>query len=182
MSAAVRYLDQARARMGQPPYVLPRNFLSLTAPEQAFVLTDLDRILYHLAPVPGLSAALDRAAAAGALAQNDPHPASAWTAYTANWAGGFPNIVLAYEGWMFNDGLGSGNLDCTAFNRAGCWGHRHDILWRFGPQGALVMGAADHSSSPGRSSFAMLLEQERPGVHPTYTYRWTQALRAGARG
>jgi hypothetical protein len=181
MNAAVGYLDRARARLGQPRYVLPRDFLSLTAPEQALVLTNLDRVLYHLAPIPGLSAPLDSAAAAGARAQNDPQPARGWDAYTSNWAGGYPNIVLAYEGWMFDDGPGSGNLDCTPAHRSGCWGHRHDILWQFGPGGALAMGAAADTGS-GRASYAMLLEQERPGIHPTYTFRWAQAVRAGARG
>lgn len=44
IAAAIADLDQARARLGQPPYALPANFASLTAPEQAFVLTNLDRI------------------------------------------------------------------------------------------------------------------------------------------
>jgi hypothetical protein len=180
--AGVAYLDRARARLKQPRYVLPRNFVSLSPPEQAFVLTNLDRILYGLSPIPGLTAGLDRAAAAGVRAQTDPQPGSGWDAYTSNWAGGYPNIVLAYEGWMYDDGPGSGNLDCTAANRSGCWGHRHDILWRFSPLGALAMGAAASAHSSGRASYAMLLEQVRPGVHPAYIYGWKQAVRAGARG
>ena len=43
IAAGVRYLDRARARLGKRPYQLPGNFLSLTPPEQALVLTDLDR-------------------------------------------------------------------------------------------------------------------------------------------
>jgi hypothetical protein len=178
----VAYLDRARAKLGQPPYDLPRNFVSLTAPEQALVLTNLDRILYRLAPIPGLTASLDRAASAGVRAQTDPAPGNGWYAFTSNWAGGYPNIVLAYEGWMYDDGLGSGNLDCTPNHRAGCWGHRHDILWRFDPHGALAMGAAAHTADGGRSGYAMLLEQVRPGERLAYTYRWRQAVRAGARG
>ncbi len=180
--ASVAYLDRARAKLGQPSYRLPGNFASLTAPEQAFVLTNLDRSLYRLAPIPGLTASLDRAAAAGVRAQTDPEPRSGSWAFTSNWAGGYPNIVLAYEGWMYDDGPGSGNLDCTPNDRGGCWGHRHDILWRFDPRGALAMGAAAHIASGGRSGFAMLLEQAAPGARPVYTYRWSQALRAGARG
>lgn len=182
LQASVAYLDRARAKLGQPPYVLPRNFVSLTAPEQALVLTNLDRVLYRLAPIPGLTAALDRAASAGVRAQADPEPGNGWYAFTSNWAGGYPNIVLAYEGWMYDDGLGSGNLDCTRSHRSGCWGHRHDILWRFDPRGALAMGAAARTASGGRSGYAMLLEQARPGTRLVYTYRWRQAVRAGARG
>jgi hypothetical protein len=179
---SVAFLDRARASLGQPSYRLPRNFLSLRAPEQAFVLTNLDRLHYHLAPIPGLTASLNRAAAAGAVAQTDPQPAKGWDAFTANWAGGYPNIVLAYEGWMFDDGPGSDNIDCSRAHRSGCWGHRHDILWRFGRVGALVMGAAARMGARGNSSFAMLLQQERPGIHPAYLYRWSQAVRAGAHG
>src|SRR6202035_1592190 len=90
--ASVAYLDGARAKLGQPRYVLPRNFVSLSPPEQAFVLTNLDRILYRLAPIPGLTAALDRAASAGVRAQTDPQPGSGWYAFTSNWAEGYPNI------------------------------------------------------------------------------------------
>jgi hypothetical protein len=180
--ASVAYLDRARAKLGQRPYVLPRNFVSLTPPEQALVLTNLDRIHYRLGPVPGLTASLDQAAAAGVRANNDPLPARGWMAYTSNWAGGYPNMVLAYEGWMYDDGPGSGNLDCTPGDRAGCWGHRHDILWRFGSGGPLAMGAAARIGSRGGSGYAMLLEQVRPGSHPRYSYRWSQAVRAGARG
>jgi hypothetical protein len=181
IQASVAYLDRARAKLGQRPYALPRNFASLSAPQQALVLTNLDRLLYHLAPVPGLTAGLNKAAAAGVRRQTDPEPKGGWYAFTSNWAGGYPNIVLAYEGWMYDDGPGSGNLDCTVQNHSGCWGHRHDILWRFGSDGALAMGAAAHTASGGGSSYAMLLEQVRPGAHPAYLYRWRQAVRAGAR-
>ena len=182
MRAAVGYLNRARARLGQRKYVLPRGFVSLSPPEQALVLTNLDRLHYGLSPIPGLTGRLDRAAAAGTRAQADPHPAGGWDAFTSNWAGGYPNIVLAYEGWMYDDGPGSGNLDCTRANHSGCWGHRHDILWRFAPGGTLAMGAAAGRGSGGGASYAMLLEQEPAGVHPAYIYRWSEAVQAGARG
>ena len=82
---------------------------------------------------------------------------------------------------MYDDGVGSGNLDCTAHHRGGCWGHRHDILWRFGSTGALAMGAAARTGHHFASSYAMLLEQLRTRGRPTYTYRWSQAVHAGAR-
>jgi hypothetical protein len=182
LRASVAFLDRARARMGQAKYALPRNFISLPAADQAFVLTNLDRRHYGLAPIRGLTAGLDRAARAGAAAGTDPQPRGEWDGYTANWAGGYPNIVLAYAAWMFDDGPGSPNIDCTSSNRSGCWGHRHDILWRFARRGALAMGAAVRTGSGDSSSFAMLLEQVRPGVHPAYLYRWTEAVAAGAHG
>ena len=179
---AVRYLDGARKRLGQPPYALPRNFVRLGPAQQVLVLTNLDRMLYGLAPIPGLTSGLNRDAAHGVRSENDPQPSrGGWGGYTSNWAGGYPNIVMAYEGWMYDDGPGSGNLDCSPTNRRGCWGHREDILWRFGHNGALAMGAAAQKVR-GASGYAMLLEQLRPGIHPAYTYRWTRAVRAGAHG
>jgi hypothetical protein len=177
----VNYLNQARANLGQPPYHLPTKFASMTPVQQVFILTNLDRIHYRLPPIPGLTASLDRDAAAGVRNQGDPMPSgSDWDGFTSNWAGGYPNIVLAYGGWMYDDGLGSGNLDCTPGHTSGCWGHRHDILWQFAPVGALAMGAASGTGPGGVPGFAMLLEQERPGLHPTYTYSWRQAVEAGA--
>jgi hypothetical protein len=41
------------------------------------------------------------------------------------------------------------------------------------------MGAAAGSAG-GTPGFAMLIEQKRPGLHPTYSYRWRQAVAAGA--
>src|SRR5689334_7234957 len=72
MAAAVQYLDQARANLGQPPYQLPANFVSLSPEQQTLVLTNLDRIQYGLPPVPGLTARLSRDAAGGVQADNDP--------------------------------------------------------------------------------------------------------------
>jgi hypothetical protein len=180
LAAGVSYLNRARASLGQPAYALPTNFAALAPVKQVFILTNLDRIQYGLAPIPGLTTSLNRDAAAGVRKDADPYPSSrSWDAYTSNWAGGYPNIVLAYGGWMYDDGLGSGNLDCTSGHTSGCWGHRHDILWRFARVGALAMGAAAAGSGQN-AGYAMLLEQLRPGLHPSYAYSWHQAVQAGA--
>ena len=133
LNAGVYYLDQARARLHQGPYKLPRNFARLAPGRQVLILSNLDRGLYHLAPITGLTDALDRVAMGGRAgdpgvrADGDPNLGAPGVETTSNWAGSFPNIVLAYEAWMYDDGPGSANLDCTPSNHAGCWGHRHDI-------------------------------------------------------
>jgi hypothetical protein len=183
VTAAVGYLDQARASLGQPPYALPPDFASLSPAQQAFVLTNSDRVLFGLPPVPGLTEALDQDAAGGVASDSDPQPSdSVWYGYTANWAGGYENIVLAYETWMYDDGPGSENLDCTPLDSSGCWGHRHDILWRCGGAGPLAMGAAAGTDGGGSPGYAMLLEHDAPGYAPTYTYTWAQAVADGAGG
>jgi hypothetical protein len=105
-------------------------------------------------------------------------------AYASNWAGGYVNVVQAYEGWMYDDGPGSGNVDCTSGDPSGCWGHRHDILWEFDPTGGqTAMGAAAGSDSAGTPGYAMLLVQGSDSSYrPTYTYTWEQAVADGAGG
>jgi hypothetical protein len=182
MSASISYLNQARSRLGQPAYALPSNFDSLSPPQQVLVLTNLDRTLYNLPPMTGLTDALDQDAAAGIASDSDPQPSTSdWYGYTSNAAWGNENVVLAYEGWMYDDGPGSGNVDCTSSDPSGCWGHRHDILWQFGP-GALAMGAAAGTDDSGNTSYTMLLMQGSPTYKPAYTYSWSQAVANGAGG
>ena len=186
INAGVYYLDRARARLHQGPYKLPADFAHLSPDRQAFILTNLDRVLYQLAPVTGLTAALDRVALGGkpgdpgVIGDGDPLLSGPRLETTSNWAGGFPNIVLAYEAWMYNDGPGSGNLDCTAANHAGCWGHRHDILSRLTYPGPSAMGAAAGHDTRGIRGYAMMLAKGTSSYTSGYSYRWSQAVADGA--
>lgn len=181
-TAALAALDQSRANLGQPAYALPANFSSLTSNQQAFVLTGLDRVLYGLPAVAGITKRLSADALGGVLSDADPHASdpNLW-GWTANWAGGFPNVLYAYQGWMYDDGPGSDNLDCTPTSMSGCWGHRHDILWEFNSVGFLSAGVASAADGAGVPGYALLLALAAPGVTaPTYTYTWAQAVTAGA--
>jgi len=191
VNAAVYYLDQARAGLGQPPYYLPADFPSLSPADQDLILTNLDRVQYGLPPVPGLTDELNGVALTdGVDLDGDPgyyvtDPNILGT--TSNWAGGFTNLPLAYEGWMYDDGLGSPNIDCSPYSTGGCWGHRHDILWDFGSNHVLAMGAAAGTDPGGRAGYAMLIAYGdepgnglNPGYSPIYTYTWSQAVADGA--
>jgi hypothetical protein len=181
VNAGVYYLDQARAGLGQPAYALPADFVSLAADQQALILTNLDRILYGLPPITGLTQALDQDAAQGIQIDNDPHPSDpSVTGYTANWGGGYENMTLAYQGWLYDDGPGANNVDCTPANTSGCWGHRHDVLWQFGGSGQLGMGAATGVDPSGNSGYAILLGSGNSSYAPVYSYTWQQALADGA--
>ncbi len=182
VAASVGFLDQARAGLGQGPYQLPADFAALAPQIQQFVLTNLDRIQYGLPPITGITAGLSQDAMGGIQRDADPHPSDPnFNYWTANWAGGFENVVLAYEAWMYDDGPGSGNLDCTSPSAPGCWGHRHDVLWSFGATGPLAMGSAVGKDSAGISGYAMVLGKGDAGSYqPTYTYTWSQAVLDGA--
>ena len=119
----------------------------------------------------------------GALAHADPNPLALLQSlhgqtsfgFASNWAGGQANALLAYYGWMYDDGPGGPNLDCPSASAAGCWGHRHDIF-AFAQGGALTMGAA---AVGHEDSYALtIVETSRPPW--PYGYTWAQARRAGA--
>jgi hypothetical protein len=191
IDAGVYYLDRARAQLGEPAYALPADFALLTPAEQMFILTNLDRIQYGLPPMTGLTAALDDDAyTTGVKPAADPYPTDTSgeiNGYTANWAGAFDNAPMAYEAWMYDDGLGSGNVDCTSSHRSGCCGHRHDVLWTFDPSDVLAMGGAA-GRGPYGQSYALLLvagfpadpASGDPGWTPDYSYTWSQAVADGA--
>jgi hypothetical protein len=137
---ALSDLDAARAAEGIGPMQLPGDFGSLTIPEQLLVLSNLERVDRGLVPVIGLSAPLDQDATTAAQQDRDPLPTNFYgNVATSNWEGGYPSPFEADFVWMYDDGVGSGNIDCTPSNQSGCWGHRHDILWPF--DAPVVMGA-----------------------------------------
>ena len=87
---------------------------------------------------------------------------------------------------MYDDGPGSGNIDCTASSPASCWGHRDNELGYNASRlaaahGVLIMGAAQATpaaDSPWTSD-AMVLAIAN--TTPAFTYTWAQAEAAGAR-
>jgi hypothetical protein len=190
INAGVYYLDKARAKLKLPPYALPADFPSLTTAQQMFILTNLDRVAYGLPPMTGLVADLNTDAyTTGIKPAEDPYPTdqSEIQGWTSNWAGDYDNAPMAYEGWMYDDGLGSPNLDCTKSHRSGCWVHRHDILWEFDSSDVLAVGAASGTGPYGQSYTLLLVggflldpDTGGPGYTPTYSYTWDQAMADGA--
>jgi len=181
INAVVYYLDKARSRSHLPPYALPANFPSLSPPRQLFILVNLDRIQYGLPPFPGMTAQLDHdALASGVWPADDPHPShpTGLSIWWPGWAGAFYNAPMAYEVWVWDDGLGATNPRCTPSDHSRCWGHRHSVLWRYGSR--LAMGAAAGRDSRHRRSYAYLFVGGNAGYKPSYTYTWKQAVKDGA--
>jgi hypothetical protein len=186
INAAVFYLDQARAKLHLAPYKLPADFVKLAPDRQILILSNLDRAVYHVPAITGVTASLDKVARGGTPGNpgvrndGDPVLVAAGVQTTSNWAVGFPNVVLAYDAWMYDDGPGSGNLDCTPSNHAGCWGHRQDVLTDFVTPGPSAMGVAAGKDLGGRPSYAMLIARGHTSYTSGYSYRWTQAMADGA--
>jgi hypothetical protein len=137
--ATVQAIDAARAAQGVGPLVLPPYFTNLTAAEQVLVLADLERVDRGLPGFAGMSSQLDRLALDGAVSNSDPLGPSG-VQWGSNWAGGEASALLADYDWMYDDGPGSPNLDCSTASPSGCWDHRHNVLGDYGPHPS--MGAA----------------------------------------
>lgn len=141
-------INAARAAEGVGPMVLPSDFRSLNVGAQLLAVSNIERVDRGLQLVLGLSRALDQDAAASVRREQDPVPSAMYgDAWSANWEGGYPSALEADYVWMYDDGYGSGNLDCRSPGAAGCWGHRHDILASFASP--VVMGAASGTGAFG---------------------------------
>lgn len=116
---------------------LPSNYSSLGMAQQLFVVTNAERTARGLPSFSTLTADLDNRALAGAQTTQDPSGPSG-VSWASNLAWGLATPLAADFEWMYDDGQGSANVDCTASNTTGCWGHRHNILVPWGGS----MGAA----------------------------------------
>jgi hypothetical protein len=185
-------LNHAHGVMGQPKYALPARFASLAPQEQLLVLSNADRALYRRTPVTGLNGRLNRSAAAGARHNSDPafvptvNGAQAY-GYSGNWAGGTAPMntpLFAYYEWMFDDGPGSGNIDCRHAGDSGCWGHRDDTLITApaGTQVEMGVGAAKpHGLYSWTEMYEVFAQQAAIPCVPTITAlsRYREATSGG---
>jgi hypothetical protein len=186
VAAQIEATDNARASEGLPPMRLPSDYGSLTPEEQLFVLTDIERVSRGEQPAVGLSPLLDADAQAGAESGDDPQfsfaqiPSSNW--WGSNVVSGALDALDASYTWMYEDGYGGYNVDCTSPSSAGCWGHRDNELAP-GYGGTLVMGAGDVRQPTGLQSMSeLLVAVQDPADLPPLSYTWAQAVAAGAGG
>ncbi len=129
-TATLAAIANARNQEGLPGMVLPTNWAQLSPQQQLFAATDLERTVRGLPPLSGMATALDQASASAAAQNTDPSAPAGfpWSTWGGNWAGAVGSPLEAIYFWMYDDGLGSYNIDCTTQNTSGCWGHRHNIL------------------------------------------------------
>jgi hypothetical protein len=120
-----------------------------------------------------MSSTLDLAAVAGVITGSDPHLPSGFPAsgFGSNWAGAVGNPLEAMYYWMYDDGLGSNNEDCTTSTLGGCWGHRHNVLFSL-LCNPCVIGAAWGQASPAATSVAELIVSAAASPHNDFT--WAQ--------
>ncbi len=159
---------------------MPASFYGLSADRQLLILTDLDRLDYRITPVYGLNTNLTEAAQAGVAEHGDPRTPTAggpWRGFGSDWAS--TGALIAYYLWMYDDGYGSSNRDCSSPSAPGCWGHRRVILGEAvslpNPQ---LMGAA--TGAAARNGGSALIVSDNGGTSAYYT--WSEAQKEGAGG
>jgi len=159
IASALAAIDRGRSAEALPAMTLPSNWGALTPPEQLYVATNLERTVRGLPPLSSMASALDQAATQGAGAGDDPSPPPGFPfeRWGANWAGGVGNPLEAVYYWMYDDGPGSNNADCTAGDSGGCWGHRDVILLSLSCSPCVMGTGFDPHGWNGQPSWAELL-------------------------
>jgi hypothetical protein len=159
--AAITHARQALERLAGMSFSLAA-YEKLMPAQQLFVTANLERTERGLAPATVLSRSLDQIAQAGAQANRDPAvrtvprylPGGGRLAFAgATWAGGWVSPLGSDYGWMYDDGLGSGNLACSAASPQGCWGHRNVILAGLG-RASCAGGPAELAMGAGHTTTA----------------------------
>lgn len=193
-SKVLEAIDRARRTepVGPLRFSLAK-FLKLSVVDQLFTIADLERVSRGEPPMTALTLQMDKAAQAGAAADNDPtwsdRPLSGGAqvlAWGSNWAGGSESALGADDGWMYDDGFGGHNGNCTSPKAAGCWGHRDNVLgqWQGDLTGCspadsqLVMGTAYAKSSRWATSFAEIFVAACGPQPSGEVYTWTEAQAA----
>jgi len=174
VNATLAAIDNARRREGVGPMTLPANWAQLTPAEQLFVVTNLERTARGLPPLVAMIGVLDQQALHGAARDGDATPPGGlpYSQWASNWAGAVGNPLEADYLWMYDDGEGSANVDCTRSDTSGCWGHRQNVLMRFPCQECLMGAAWLAGGYSGDPSLTELLVETSASAPATFT--WAQ--------
>ncbi|MHB8440325.1 MAG: hypothetical protein ACYDD4_14370 [Acidimicrobiales bacterium] len=176
VNATLQAIANAREQEGLPGMDLPTNWSSLSPAQQEFVVTNLERTVRGLAPLSAMATALDQASVSGAEQSQDPSPPNGfpWSSWGSNWAGAVGNALEADYFWMYDDGEGSSNIDCTPSNTSGCWGHRDNVLMNLSCNPCLMGTGYVSNGYQGYPSWAELLVDTSGS--PQLDYTWSDVL------
>ena len=181
-NAVLQAIANARTYEGLGPMSVPASWYSLSPSEQLFVATNLERVDRGLPALSGMATALDGSATQGAQQSQDPQPPAGfpWSSWGSNWAGAVGSPLEAIYFWMYDDGQGSGNIDCTQSNTSGCWGHRDNVLMAL-QCGPCLMGTGfDANGYQGYPSWAEILVDTSGS--PQLDFSWSQVVGGGGAG
>jgi hypothetical protein len=174
VSTVLAAIANARASEGLPAMTLPGNWDQLSPAEQLYVATNLERTVRGLPALGAMASALDQSAAEGAAQDTDPSPPQGFPAsqWGANWAGAVGNPLEAVYFWMYDDGPGSSNIDCTAAGQSGCWGHRQNVLLELSCQTCVMGTGFEPTAYQGDPSWGELLVDS--AGQPAVDFTWAE--------
>jgi hypothetical protein len=129
INSVLHNINYARQLEGLGPLVLPSDYATDSVPMQQLILADQERGDRGLSQFAGLDSSLNTAALLGAIANADPSPPLGYQFTTAESVFAQDITPLGADfAWMYNDGWGGTNLDCTSSASSGCWDHRDAVL------------------------------------------------------
>jgi hypothetical protein len=161
-------INDARSFEGLGPMVLPGGYASDSVAVQQLIIADEERGDRGLSQFSGLDSVLDAVALTGATGNADP---VAPGGYANGWGSNFAQDdtpLGADFAWMYDDGYGGTNLECTSPGGANCWGHRDNILGPWTTTGSLTaqMGDADTPSGQYTQIFANEVDPADTDIDP----------------
>jgi hypothetical protein len=175
-TATLAAIANARNLEGLPGMVLPTDWAQLSPQQQLFTATNLERTVRGLPPLSGMATALDQASQTAATQNADPSAPAGfpWTSWGGNWAGAVGSPLEAIYFWMYDDGEGAYNIDCTATDTSGCWGHRNNILMSLRCQPCLMGTGFNATAYQATPSWTELLVDTSGS--PALDFTWDQVL------
>ena len=129
LDSVLHNINYARSLEGLGPLVLPSDYASDSVPVQQLIITDEERGDRGLAEFTGLDPCPLR------LRRPLLPPAQTlshrrrylYYESAAIFAQDYTPLGADYA-WLYNDGYGGTNIDCTSQSDPGCWGHRDNVL------------------------------------------------------
>ena len=165
IDSVLHNINYARSLEGLGPMVLPSDYATDPVPVQQLIIADEERGDRGLSQFSGLDPALNTAALTGAVGNADPVPPGTYhdNAWGSNFALDYTPLGADFA-WMYDDGYGGTNVDCTAPGDATCWGHRDNILGPWTTTGT-PDGADGRRRHERRSVHPALRQPAGPGRH-----------------
>ena len=174
------------AQENLPPLALPSNWASLSGIEQMFVWTNLERASRGEATIPNLVNTYSGAIQTGLNNNADPDLSGVPGNSGSIWAGSYATPLGAMYAWLYDDGYGGENGDCTSPTAPGCWGHRDNILSdpaNFGGNNPTEMDAGDGTDSGGSVDYDAIFDTNSDAPPPgniVFTWAEEEALIGGS--
>lgn len=136
--------------------------------------TNLERTVRGLPPLSAMATSLDQSAQQAAAGNRDPSPAAGFpfSEWGGNWGGALGNPLEVIYLWVYDDGEGSANIDCTATDTSGCWGHRDNVLMIMSCTPCVMGVGFDPTSYQGTPSLSELLVNTSGS--PAVDFTWQQ--------